>query len=83
MTERTGYYTTVVRESRGALKVGYLFGPFDDEATARGHISRARQLAEGADPFTAFDLFGTASITTDGELPAGVLNAKLEESIDG
>lgn len=74
----TGYYTTIMRGANGGRKVGYMFGPFDDEATARKHVARACALAAEIDPFTAFDLFGTASITTDGDLPSGAFNARLE-----
>lgn len=72
----TRFYTTIVRDSRDARKVGYLLGPFESEATARGHIPAARREAERVDPFTAFDAFGTCSVTGEGGFPVGALNER-------
>jgi hypothetical protein len=80
-----GFYCTVVRAAAqtGGMfpipkRVGWLLGPYDDEATARAKLPDARRLAEAADPFTAFDAFGTARLERDGDLPPGVLNTQLE-----
>lgn len=73
-----GFYCTVIRANgTPARRVGFLLGPYDDEPTARERIPDARRLAAEIDPFTEFDLFGTARLVRD-ELPAGTLNARLE-----
>lgn len=74
-----GFYCTIMRADGATRKIGYLLGPYPDEPTARAVIPDGRRLAEAADPFTAFDFFGIARIERDGELPAGIFNAKLEE----
>lgn len=72
MTEQR-FYTTVIRDSRGVRKVGFLLGPFETEATARRHIPAARREAEAVDPRCAFDFFGTSRVE-GAPLPVGVLN---------
>lgn len=69
-----GYYVTLIRGAR----VGYLVGPLSSEQAARDRIPAARKVAEEIDPFTCFDLFGTARLERIGELPEGVLNSKVE-----
>lgn len=71
----TRYYVTVIREG-SERRVGYLLGPFDDAASARELIPHARQEAERADPFTAFDAFGVTAVTRSGRFPRGVLNER-------
>lgn len=70
------FYTTIVRDSRGARKVGYLLGPFETETRAREHIPAARREAERIDPFTAFDAFGTCVVRGEGRFPVGALNER-------
>lgn len=69
------FYTTVIRDSHGARKAGFLLGPFETEATARRYIPAARREAEAVDPRCAFDAFGTASVT-GGPYPVGALNER-------
>jgi hypothetical protein len=70
---KTGYYVTIVRGKR----VGYLVGPCSSEPIARTYLDAARREAEEIDPFTHFDLFGTAKVTAS-HLPPGVLNERVE-----
>lgn len=91
-----GFYTTAIRETGahrtaadtcrdfGRLRrVGYLLGPFDDEATARAAIPAARRLAEQVDPRTVFDAFGTSRLELSaGPLPRGVLMDRYEKELE-
>lgn len=65
-----GYYVTVIRDDR----IGWLLGPFDDHDKAIGLIDVVRELACKIDCWCDFDMFGTASITSEKELPKGKLN---------
>lgn len=51
------FFVTCIREP--AL-VAWLLGPYRTHAEALANVDRGRELAEKADPFTAFDAFGTA-----------------------
>lgn len=66
-----GFYVTIVRGKR----VGYLVGPCRTEPIARTYLDAARREAEEIDPFTHFDLFGTARVEAS-RLPPGVLNER-------
>jgi hypothetical protein len=50
------YYVSV----RDAGRTGLLLGPYGSESEARGHVERARKMAEQSDPFAHFYSFGTA-----------------------
>ncbi len=50
------FYVTI----RSGSRVGYLLGPFERYDDALSSVQRGRDLATGADPFAAFDSFGTA-----------------------
>ena len=67
-----GYYVTMKRDNRTA----WLLCPYDTRREAHDSVARGRALARVADPFADFDEFGTASITSTGRLPAGVLNGE-------
>lgn len=70
---RRKFYVTIARAGKG---VGKLAGPFDTHDEAKGHVDRARKLAEEADPRAAFDAFGTVGVEADEHKP-GVLNERL------
>lgn len=67
-----GFYVTIRRGKR----TGYLVGPCSAEEQARGFLDQARDAAEDIDPFTHFDLFGTARVTASRLIP-GVLNERV------
>lgn len=77
MTTQTGYYVTVIRDS----KVGWLFGPCADHGIALLMVEPIRKIACVVDPFCDFDLFGTShiTVTADGKLPIGKLNAHFDK----
>ncbi len=51
------YYVTV----KDGGRTGWLLGPFLTHGRALSHVSRAKRLANDADPRAAFYAFGTAS----------------------
>lgn len=65
-----GYYVTMKRDTRTA----WLLGPYETHTEALEDVARGRKLAGAVDPFADFDAFGTSSITSDDELPIGVLD---------
>lgn len=73
-----GFYVTVQRTAPAGVKTGWLLGPYPDKEAAEGHVARARNVACEIDPRCSFDAFGVSSIDRAGELPAGVLNARIE-----
>lgn len=75
MTKQTGYYVTVIRNG----KTGWLLGPIADHEIAKMMVGPIRRIACKIDPFCDFDAFGTASITTEGELPEGKLNEHFDK----
>lgn len=66
------FFVTIIRDKR----VGWLAGPFDTHGEAESMVGRARAEAEKIDPFSHFDLFGTAHRIARSHRP-GVLNARL------
>lgn len=70
------YYVTVKRDRS---QTGWLCGPFDTHDEAKAAVADARAVAEEIDPWTAFDAFGTSSLTQPAgkAFPVGVLNEKL------
>lgn len=59
------FYVTIRRNERTC----YAVGPCYTHETALSLVDKARDAANKADPYTAFDSFGTASVTWDHKLP--------------
>ena len=72
----TAFYVSVVRKGNGAA---LLLGPFVTHARALELVDTGNRLAQKADPWTAFDAFGTMSLPPDVAHPEGKLNAMLAE----
>ena len=70
MSENIGYYVTIKRGTR----TGFLLGPYFDHHSALNRVDAARDAANEIDPRAWFDLIGTSKLTTENELPLGVLN---------
>lgn len=78
------YYVSMLRGRR----VAYLAGPLPSHAAALALVEAARRAANRADPWSAFDAFGTCSMEEGPANPVGVLNAALgvtpgQEGSDG
>jgi hypothetical protein len=67
-----GYYVTLRRGQRTA----FLAGPFDTKDEAERMVQPAVAEAAEVDPFTHFDLHGTARVEA-ARLPLGKLNTRL------
>lgn len=59
------FYVTIRRGRR----VGYLLGPYGDVRDALANVDRGHSLAVDADPFAAFDAFGTARVPIGSRRP--------------
>lgn len=70
-----GYYVTLQRGS----KTAWLLGPFKDHQRAKDAVAEAVTVANGLDPRSHFDPFGTSSIDREdyATLPPGKLNSIL------
>lgn len=77
-TPLVGYYVTMIRGRRKA----WLLGPFDAHADALARVDEARRVAQEIDPWSDFDLFGTAKVRAS-RLPPGVLNKHLNLASGG
>lgn len=82
MTATVGFYVTVQR-SRGLgrqPRTGLLLGPYTTHDEALANVAVGRRLAHEADPWTAFDAFGTSKVTSPagGPLPKGKLNERAK-----
>ncbi len=51
------FYCSVVNGDRR----GYLLGPYETKGEADANVNRARELAETADPYAHFYLFGVCN----------------------
>lgn len=70
------FYVTVIRNGGTPhRKVGFLAGPFQAHEDALARVDEARRVADGIDPWTAFDAFGTTGV--EGYDKPGVLNSRL------
>ncbi len=68
------YYVAIRRGSAFC----YAAGPFPDRTTADAWVDPVRDAAYAVDPWTGFDSFGTAHVTTrTGRFPPGRLNHRL------
>lgn len=79
MTATEGFYVTVQRaKAGGGVRTGFLLGPYPTHGEALAKVDLGRRLARDADPWTAFDAFGTSKVTTPAgtALPPGKLNQR-------
>lgn len=70
------YYVSIIRNGGTPhRKVGLLAGPFTAHEDALAMVDAARSAAQDADPWAAFDAFGTCGVENYDK--PGVLNARL------
>jgi len=80
MPPKIGFYCTMLRGER----VAWLAGPFDTKQAAEARLRDAREAAEAADPWSAFDAFGVTRLERPvAALPYGVLNERLGLPFEG
>lgn len=60
------FFVSVIRNAGlPSQRLGLVLGPYATHEAALANVDRGRTLAHAADPFTAFDAFGTVGLKGD------------------